>query len=397
MRSAIVPIRRDAKGRVVMLDQRQLPFEEVYLTFATGEEVAGAIRDMVIRGAPAIGVAAAMGLALGARRLEDDGFAEGFGALCEAMAASRPTAVNLFWAIDRVKAVVAGHAGPLDALRERLDALATAIFDEDIAINEAIGAHGAEVVPAAATILTHCNTGSLATAGFGTALGVVRAAVAAGKRVAVIADETRPYLQGSRLTAWECIKDGIDVTVIADNAAGHLLQRGAIDLAIVGADRIAANGDAANKIGTYQVAALCARHGVPSRRARAGGQDFVLTAPGAFSSLRRPSSGGLQQMYAVIKTGGKQYRVEQGDVVTVEKLEGGSGDAVSFDDVLLVGGDELKIGTPQVAGATVQGTIVEQGRARKIVVFKFRRRKNYKRKAGHRQYFTRVRIDQISA
>ncbi len=261
--TTITPIRRDAQGHVIMLDQRLLPFEEVYLTFSTGEQVAGAITDMVIRGAPAIGVAAAMGLALGARNLPDDGFAEGFDALCEVMAASRPTAVNLFWAIDRVRAFVAAHEGGLAGLRDALDALAAQVFDDDIAINRAIGRHGDDLIPAKANILTHCNTGSLATAGYGTALGVIRAAVAAGKRVAVFADETRPYLQGSRLTAWECLKDGIDVTVIADNAAGHLLQRGRIDLAIVGADRIAANGDAANKIGTYQVATMCARHGVP--------------------------------------------------------------------------------------------------------------------------------------
>jgi len=263
MKSTIIPIRRDAEGRVLMLDQRRLPFEEVEVVCASAREVAGAIRDMVIRGAPAIGVAAAMGLALGARALPRPGFAEAFAALGQELAASRPTAVNLFWAIARMGAVVRDHVGDHTALLDVLDREADRILAEDIAANRAMGDHGADLIPDGARVLTHCNTGSLATAGFGTALGVLRSAVARGKRVSVIADETRPYLQGSRLTAWECLKDGIDVTVIADSAAGHLMQRGAIDLAIVGADRVAANGDVANKIGTYQVAVLCARHRIP--------------------------------------------------------------------------------------------------------------------------------------
>lgn len=283
MTSTITPIQRDARGHVVMLDQRRLPFEEVYLTFETGEAVADAIRDMVIRGAPAIGVAAAMGLALGARRLTGDSFAAGFPALCEVMAASRPTAVNLFWAIDRMKALAAAHEGGFAALQDALDREAQRVYDEDIAINRAMGAHGAELFPDSATVLTHCNTGGLATAGWGTALGVVRSAIAAGKRVAVFADETRPYLQGSRLTAWECLQDGIDVTVLADGAAGHLLASGRIDLALVGADRIARNGDAANKIGTYMVATLCARHGVP----------FYVVAPTSTVDLAIPDGAAI--------------------------------------------------------------------------------------------------------
>lgn len=263
MTTTIRTIARDAAGRVVMLDQRRLPFEEVYVTLGTVEEVAGAIRDMVIRGAPAIGVAAAMGLALGARQLPAGGFDAGFAADCDVMAAARPTAVNLFWAIARMKGVAALHASGGAARLDALDREAALIYEEDLATNRAIGRHGAALVPDGARVLTHCNTGSLATAGYGTALGVVRAAVEAGKRVAVFADETRPYLQGSRLTAWECLKEGIDVTILADSAAGHVISRGRIDLAIVGADRIAANGDTANKIGTYMVAALCARHGVP--------------------------------------------------------------------------------------------------------------------------------------
>ena len=260
---AIVPIERDAQGRVIMLDQTQLPSREIYHAYERAEEVADAITTMVIRGAPAIGVAAAMGLALGARQLDAGSFREGYGALCAQMAATRPTAVNLFWAIDRMTALVDGWTGDLSALLDALDAEAEAIRVEDIAINRAMGANGAELIPDGARILTHCNTGSLATAGYGTALGVIRAAVEAGKRVHVYADETRPYLQGSRLTAWECIREGIEVTVIADNAAGHLMASGEIDLAIVGTDRTVANGDVANKIGTYQVAVMCARHGLP--------------------------------------------------------------------------------------------------------------------------------------
>ncbi len=260
---AIVPIERDAQGRVVMLDQTRLPAEEIYHAYERAEQVADAITTMVIRGAPAIGVAAAMGLALGARQLEERSFDEGYRALCAQMAATRPTAVNLFWAIDRMTALVDGWSAGHGALLDALDAEAEAIRVEDIAINRAMGANGAELIPDGARILTHCNTGSLATAGYGTALGVIRAAVESGKRVHVYADETRPYLQGSRLTAWECLREGIDVTVIADNAAGHLMASGEIDLAIVGTDRTVANGDVANKIGTYQVAVMCARHGLP--------------------------------------------------------------------------------------------------------------------------------------
>ena len=260
---AFAPIERDAAGRVVMLDQLRLPHEEIYNTYDTAEGVADAITTMVIRGAPAIGVAAAMGLALGARQLTREGFSASFLGLCERMAATRPTAVNLFWAIERMQRLVGGHPGPHAALLDALDAEAEAIRAEDIAINRAMGAFGAELVPDGARILTHCNAGGLATAGYGTALGVIRAAVEAGKRVSIFADETRPYLQGSRLTAWELLKEGVDVTVIADNAAGHLISRGEIDLAIVGTDRTVANGDVANKIGTYQVAVLCHRHRLP--------------------------------------------------------------------------------------------------------------------------------------
>ena len=254
---------------VVMIDQRKLPSKELYVRCKTAQEVARAIRTMVIRGAPAIGVAAAMGLAIGMRRSTATGtqkFAAEFNTLCELMAATRPTAVNLFWAIDRMKRSFAGglQAGEsVDQLKDRLDAEAQAIHDEDVASCRAMGAFGAEVVPADARILTHCNAGALATAGYGTALGVIRGAVEAGKRVSVFADETRPFLQGARLTAWELVRDGIQTTVITDNMAASLMLKGGVNFVVVGADRIAANGDTANKIGTYGVAVLAHEHHIP--------------------------------------------------------------------------------------------------------------------------------------
>ncbi|MCA9770998.1 MAG: S-methyl-5-thioribose-1-phosphate isomerase, partial [Myxococcales bacterium] len=239
-------------GGLVLLDQRRLPREEVFIRYETVDAVADAITDMVVRGAPAIGVTAAYGAALGAQGLAErrpEDFRKGFEEVLDRLAATRPTAVNLFWAIERMKGIAAVHKG--DARLDALDREAALVYEEDLATNRAMGRNGAVLVPDGARVLTHCNTGSLATAGYGTALGVIRAAVEAGKRVAVFADETRPYLQGSRLTAWECVKEGIDVTILADSAAGHVISRGGIDLAIVGADRIAANGDTANKIGTY--------------------------------------------------------------------------------------------------------------------------------------------------
>ena len=254
---------------VVMIDQRKLPAQEIYVRCKTAAEVARAIKTMVIRGAPAIGVAAAMGIALGMRKSATTGtqkFAAEFYKVCELMAATRPTAVNLFWAIDRMKhafarAAKAGES--VDQIKDRLDLEAQAIHDEDVASCRAMGAFGAAVVPADARILTHCNAGALATAGYGTALGVIRGAVEAGKHVTVFADETRPFLQGARLTAWELVRDGIQTTVIADNMAGALMRQGKVDLVVVGADRIAANGDTANKIGTYTVAVLAREHRVP--------------------------------------------------------------------------------------------------------------------------------------
>jgi methylthioribose-1-phosphate isomerase len=274
---------------VVMIDQRKLPSAEVYVSCKTAAEVAKAIKTMVIRGAPAIGVAAAMGIALGMRRSGASGtkqFTTEFQKACDLMAATRPTAVNLFWAIERMKRVFADAAQggcSVGEIKQRLEAEARRIHDEDVESCRRLGAHGSTLVPEDARILTHCNAGALATAGYGTALGVIRAAAEQGKRVAVLADETRPFLQGARLTAWELVKDGIDTTVITDNMAGALMRLGNVDLVVVGADRIAANGDVANKIGTYGVAVLAKEHGIP----------FYVAAPISTVDLQTPDGSGI--------------------------------------------------------------------------------------------------------
>ena len=274
---------------VVMIDQRKLPAVEVYVTCKTANDVAKAIKTMVIRGAPAIGVAAAMGLALGMRRSKATGtkqFTTEFQKLCDLMAATRPTAVNLFWAIERMKrtfAEAAHNGSSVDELKQRLETEAHQIHDEDVQSCRDMGAFGAELVPQDARILTHCNAGALATAGYGTALGVIRAAAEQGKRVAVLADETRPFLQGARLTAWELIKDGIDTTVITDNMSASMMRLGHVDLVVVGADRIAANGDVANKIGTYTLAVLANAHGLP----------FYVAAPLSTIDLQTPDGSGI--------------------------------------------------------------------------------------------------------
>jgi methylthioribose-1-phosphate isomerase len=249
---------------VVMIDQTRLPRQVEYVTCRTSEEVAEAIRSMVIRGAPAIGVAAAMGVALGVLHAEEQGLGERFAAICENLAGTRPTAVNLFWAIDRMMNLFASvRDKPLAEIRSLLIAEGQKIRLEDIAINEAIGRHGSPLVPDRKTVLTHCNAGALATAGYGTALGVIRAAISDGKKIDVFADETRPFLQGARLTVWELQQDGIPTTLITDNMAGHFLRAGRIGCVVVGADRIAGNGDVANKIGTYSVAVLAKENDVP--------------------------------------------------------------------------------------------------------------------------------------
>jgi methylthioribose-1-phosphate isomerase len=254
---------------VRLLDQRRLPSETVYVICRTPEETADAIRTMVVRGAPAIGVAAAFAIAVAASAasgLDSAALDRAIAAARVALAAARPTAVNLFWALARmadaasaVRAKGLGNAELVAALERE----AQAIHDEDLASCRAIGLHGAALVPERASVLTHCNAGGLATAGYGTALGVIRGAIEAGKKVRVLAAETRPLLQGARLTAWELMEDGIETVVIADSAAGSLMRRGGIDLVVVGADRIAANGDVANKIGTYSVAVLAKEHRVP--------------------------------------------------------------------------------------------------------------------------------------
>jgi methylthioribose-1-phosphate isomerase len=255
---------------VRMLDQRLLPTEEKYLMLRSYDEVADAIKKMVVRGAPAIGVSAAMGLALGARQSVGTSVADleyDFDYMCEVMGGTRPTAVNLFWAIERMRAALRrakAETDDVEEIKQRLVVEAQAIFDEDIEANRALGRFGSELIPDGANVLTHCNAGALATAGdYGTALGVIRGARDAGKRVAVIADETRPFLQGARLTAWELSKDEIPVTLITDNMAGHVMKQGKVDAVVVGADRIAANGDTANKIGTYMVAVLARQHDIP--------------------------------------------------------------------------------------------------------------------------------------
>jgi methylthioribose-1-phosphate isomerase len=268
---------------VVMIDQRLLPRQEVYVTCQDYRQVAEAIRTMVIRGAPAIGVAAAMGIALGVLKANSERLDGEFDEICDTLAGTRPTAVNLFWAIERMRRLWQSVRGkPRDEIRARLVAEAQFIKQEDIAINQAMGRHGAPLVPDGKTVLTHCNAGALATAGYGTALGVIRAAVESGKQIDVFADETRPFLQGARLTAWELSNDGIPTTVITDNMAGFFLRSGRIGCVIVGADRIAANGDVANKIGTYSVAVLAKENAVP----------FYVAAP--ISTLDLALSGGDQ-------------------------------------------------------------------------------------------------------
>jgi methylthioribose-1-phosphate isomerase len=275
---------------VRMIDQRALPTEEKYLMLRSCEEVAEAIKEMVVRGAPAIGVSAAMGIALGSRQsvgTSPDDLQFDFDYFCDLMASTRPTAVNLFWAIERMRQSFKRarvETSNVEELKQRLITEAQAIFKDDIESNRALGRFGGELIPDGATVLTHCNAGALATAGdYGTALGVIRGARDAGKRIAVIADETRPFLQGSRLTAWELAQDSIPVTVITDNMAGHVMKQGKVDAVVVGADRIAANGDTANKIGTYMVAVLARQHDIP----------FYVAAPISTIDLAIPSGDGI--------------------------------------------------------------------------------------------------------
>ena len=286
---------------VVMIDQRLLPSEEIYNTYTTVEEVAEAIVTMVIRGAPAIGVAAAMGIALGVKNLQSEkNLNQEFDRICRVIHATRPTAKNLFWAIDRMKNLFQELQGKVafKSLKEALIAEAVEIYKDDIAINRRIGAHGQELLHDGDTVLTHCNAGALATAGYGTALGVIRGAVEAGKSLDVFADETRPFLQGSRLTAWELNHDGIPCTLITDNMAAWFMKQGRINAVVVGADRIAPNGDAANKIGTYSVAVLAKAHNVP----------FYVAAP-------------ISTFDPEISTG-DQIPIEERDIKEVSEING---------------------------------------------------------------------------
>ena len=268
---------------VRFIDQTKLPTEEVYVVCHNYQEVAEAIRNMIVRGAPAIGVAAAMGIALGIKQSQAEEISalrNELGQICRRMGETRPTAVNLFWAIRRMQQKFEEVAAQgVQQTKVTLTAEAQQMLVEDIAANQAMGKHGATLMPGSGGVLTHCNAGALATGGYGTALGVIRAAVEAGKQIHVFADETRPFLQGARLTAWELMKDGISTTVIADNMAGAMMRQGKIKAVVVGSDRIAANGDVANKIGTYSVAVLAKEHNIP----------FYVAAPLSTVDLNTPT------------------------------------------------------------------------------------------------------------
>lgn len=289
-------------GAVRLLDQSRLPEEVGFIDCRDVESVANAICNLKVRGAPAIGVTAAMGVALGAQSIEAaeyERFCDSILAICDRLAATRPTAVNLFWAIERMKHRVAAlRHEPVAAIKAALMKESQAILEEDIALCRAMGRHGAALLKSGQTVLTHCNAGALATAGYGTALGVIRAAWEQGKKIQVIADETRPVLQGARLTAWELMQDHIPVTLITDNMAGSLMRQGKIHLCVVGADRIAANGDVANKIGTYSVAVLAKAHGIP----------FYVAAPYSTIDLNTKS--------------GAEIPIEQRDPLEVTSIHG---------------------------------------------------------------------------
>jgi methylthioribose-1-phosphate isomerase len=272
---------------VRFIDQTKLPTEETYVTCKTYNEVADAIRTMIVRGAPALGVSGAMGVAIGVRESQANDIPSlrcELDHICDVLAATRPTAVNLFWGIGRMKQKFEElSARPIPEIKQAMVAEGQRMLAEDIATNQAMGKHGAVLLPASGGILTHCNAGALCAAGYGTALGVIRSAIATGKKLHVFADETRPFLQGARLTAWELMKDGIPTTVISDNMAGAIMRQGKIDAVVVGADRIAANGDVANKIGTYMVAVLAKENSIP----------FYVAAPFSTVDMNTPDGSGI--------------------------------------------------------------------------------------------------------
>jgi len=330
----MVPTVEWKDGAVCLLDQSRLPKQVEFLMCRDYQSVARAIRDLKVRGAPAIGVTAAMGVALGVETIQTadyDAFVKAASAICDYLAATRPTAVNLFWAIERMKRRLGQLRGRTPAdIKHELKKESQTILDEDIELCKTMGRHGAGLIQDGQTILTHCNAGALATAGYGTALGVVRAAWESGKKIKVIADETRPVLQGARLTAWELMQDKIPVTLITDNMAGSLMQKGLIHVCVVGADRIAANGDVANKIGTYSVAVLAKAHGIP----------FYVAAPYSTIDLNTKS--------------GEDIPIEQRNPTEVTRVHGGDPIAPSGVDVLNPAFDV----TP---AALITGIITERG------------------------------------
>jgi methylthioribose-1-phosphate isomerase len=334
---------------VIMIDQTRLPGEEIYNTYTDFKAVAEAIRGMVIRGAPAIGVAAAMGIALGARDIVADTHESFFRQLenvCDVMARTRPTAVNLFWGIERMKRVAeANRDKKQDQIREILKNEAIRIEEEDLTICRNIGKWGATLIPEGATVLTHCNAGGLATAGYGTALGVIRAAHEAGKNIRVFSDETRPWLQGARLTAWELMKDGIPVTLISDNMAGFFMNRGEITCCVVGADRIAANGDTANKIGTYSVAVLARENNIPFYvAAPVSTLDLTLSDGSRIPIEERPTSEVTHIMGVAIAPEGVSVRNPSFDVTPARYIS-----AIITENGIVK--DDFRAGLRRVAGA----------------------------------------------
>ncbi len=312
----MIPTLEWTSDGVRLLDQTRLPLEETYVLATSYQKVADAITTMVVRGAPAIGVSAAMGVALGVKQSSATSLVDlqaDFKQMCRVLAATRPTAVNLFWAIKRMEerfaALLSQPGITIDAIRSALIDEALRMYDEDIAACRAMGAHGAGLLPTSGGVLTHCNAGALATCGYGTALGVIRSAVEEGHQIEVYADETRPFLQGARLTAWELMHDGIPTTVLCDNMAASLMRRGKIQAVIVGADRIAANGDVANKIGTYGVAVLAREHGIP----------FFVAAPWSTIDLETATGDDIpieeRPAIEVTHHGGKQLTPQGASVV----------------------------------------------------------------------------------